>query len=237
MNDGDLYKATYGNETGMPTLNQTDPNAYGVNKEIYKNQKKLTYDLKTNKKKSNQEMIRKFLGWVNNSKPDISETLGSFMDEDYFYTFMAIQYLTGDWDNFLYDSNNYYLYFDDNGKAYFIPYDMDRCFGIQAKNHGMVDLSYNSDWNLQGDNNRSNLLIKTIFKDGSIAQAKYIAKIQELAPKILDNNVFENTVYNNVYSTYSSFETINTGNYPSEANNAPKSYFDNKLETIKKSLV
>ena len=36
----------------------------------------------------------------------------NYFDEDYFITLMALMYLSGDWDNFMYDSNNYYLYFN-----------------------------------------------------------------------------------------------------------------------------
>lgn len=230
--DGDLYKATYGKETGMPTLNHTTANAYGVDTTIYKGNQPMSYDLKTNKKKSKHVMMKNFLEWINSSETDLSSTLADYMDEDYFYTFMAIQYFTGDWDNFLYDSNNYYLYFGDNGKAYFIPYDMDRCFGIQAKNNDMVNKRYNDYWNLQGDNNKSNLLKKTIFKSESSAQMAYLNKIKAIASSVLNNNSFENNVYNIIYNNYNNIVNIDKGNAPAEYNNAPKSYFEQKLALI-----
>ena len=230
--DGDLYKATYGKETGMPTLNHTTANAYGVDTTIYKGDQPMSYDLKTNKKKSKHVMMKNFLEWINSSETDLSSTLADYMDEDYFYTFMAIQYFTGDWDNFLYDSNNDYLYFGDNGKAYFIPYDMDRCFGIQAKNNDMVNKRYNDYWNLQGDNNKSNLLKKTIFKSGSSAQMAYQNKIKAIASSVLNNNSFENNVYNIIYNNYNNIVNIDKGNAPAEYNNAPESYFRQKLALI-----
>ena len=226
---GDLYKATYGSNCGMPTLNQTSNKAYGVDNELYKNDKKVTYDLKTNKKKSTHEMMKAFLGYINSNASDLSSTLKDYMDEDYFYTFMAIQYLSGDWDNFLYDSNNYFLYFADNGKAYFIPYDMDRCFGIQAKYHNMVVLSYEDYWNLQGDNNKSQLLTKTIFRNNSEAKTKFITKIKEIAPSVLNIDNFKNSTYNYIYNNYKDIDDINLGNAPADANNAPESYFEKKL--------
>ena len=232
--NGDLYKATYGKVSGMPTLNQTNSNAYGVDTTIYKDQQPMSYDLKTNKKKSTHEMMKRFLGYINSNSSDLSSTLMDYMDEEYFYTFMAIEYLTGDWDNFLYDSNNYYLYFSDAGLAYFIPYDMDRCFGIQAKVHDMVNKNITDSWNLQGNKNRSNLLLKTIFKNGSEAQKKFIAKVKEIAPSILNFDSFKNNVYNFIYNNYNDIEDINLGNNPEEMNNSPESYFTKKLIVVNK---
>ena len=230
--DGDLYKATYGNVSGMPTLNQTSDDAYGVDTTLYKGEQSMSYDLKTNKKKSKHQMMKSFLEWINSSETDLSSTISDYMNPDYFYTFMAIQYMSGDWDNFLYDSNNYYLYFGNDGLAYFIPYDMDRCFGIQAKNYDMVNKRYTDSWNLQGDNNKSNLLLKTIFKSGSVSQKAYQDKIKAIASNVLDNKSFENNVYNYIFNNYGYTGNINKGNAPAEFNNAPKSYFEQKLALI-----
>ena len=234
MDDGDLYKASYGNAAGMPTLNHSSDSdvAFGVDKTIYKNEKEIAYDLKTNKKKSQHEKLKSFLSWINSEETDLSETLGQYMDEDYFYTFAAIQYLTGDWDNFLYDSNNYYLYFADNGKAYFIPYDMDRTFGIEAKTNAMALREITDSWNLQGFSNQSNLLLKTIFKDGSEAQAKYVAKVKELASGVLNFDLFKTTVYDVVFANYGEDFEIGLGNTPAEKNNAPESYFNQKALAV-----
>ena len=42
-----------------------------------------------------------------------------YFDEDYFVTWLAIMYITGDWDNFMYDSNNQLVSILYNGKEYF----------------------------------------------------------------------------------------------------------------------
>ena len=109
---------------------------------------------------------------------------------------------------------------------------MDRCFGIQAKNNDMVNKRYNDYWNLQGDNNKSNLLKKTIFKSGSSAQMAYQNKIKAIASSVLNNNSFENNVYNIIYNNYNNIVNIDKGNAPAEYNNAPESYFRQKLALI-----
>ena len=216
-NDGDLYKASWGRAKGMPSLNSNSARTYGVDNSAPGVQKSISYDLKTNKTKSNHESIKALLDWVNSSKNDLSSTVSNYIDEDYFVTWLAIMYITGDWDNFMYDSNNYYMYFDDFGTCWFIPYDMDRTFGLQAKMHDMAYKTPLDTWNLQGDGNRSKLLKKTIDISNSIIRNKYLAKIKELAPLILDVDKFKEC-YDTIYNNYKDdiVPTIKTLEYDNE---------------------
>lgn len=216
-NDGDLYKASWGSAKGMPSLNSNSARTYGVDNSAPGVQKSISYDLKTNKTKSNHESIKALLDWVNSSKNDLSSTVSNYIDEDYFVTWLAIMYITGDWDNFMYDSNNYYMYFDDFGTCWFIPYDMDRTFGLQAKMHDMAYKTPLDTWNLQGDGNRSKLLKKTIDISNSIIRNKYLAKIKELAPLILDVDKFKEC-YDIIYNNYKDdiVPTIKTLEYDNE---------------------
>lgn len=200
-NDGDLYKASWGSAKGMPSLNSNSSRTYGVDSSGPGVQKSISYDLKTNKTKSTHESIKSLLDWINGSSSNLSSTVNNYMDEDYFVTWLAIMYITGDWDNFMYDSNNYYMYFDELGMCYFIPYDMDRTFGLQAKNHDMAYKTPLDTWNLQGDGNRSKLLRKTIDVDNSTIRNKYLAKIKELSTEILDADKFTE-YYNVIYENY-----------------------------------
>ena len=216
-NDGDLYKASWGSAKGMPSLNSNSARTYGVDNSAPGVQKSISYDLKTNKTKSNHESIKALLDWVNSSKNDLSSTVSNYIDEDYFVTWLAIMYITGDWDNFMYDSNNYYMYFDDFGTCWFIPYDMDRTFGLQAKMHDMAYKTPLDTWNLQGDGNRSKLLKKTIDISNSSIRNKYLAKIKELAPLILDVDKFKEC-YDTIYNNYKDdiVPTIKTLEYDNE---------------------
>ena len=229
--DGDLFKASYGSNVGMPSLNNVHKSGYGVDESIFHDQKKVTYALKTNKNSSDFTSIRSFLGYVN-GRSDLEEKINDYMNEDYFITFLAIQYITGDWDNFLYDSNNYYLYFDNNNICYFIPYDMDRTFGVQAKDHDMANRTPLQMWNLQGDGNLSNLLKKTIYKSGSTLAPKYVEKIKEIASTILNEDNFRK-VYDLIYQNYGEeFGIVYTDGGSDSPNNAIPSYFEKKLNAI-----
>ena len=170
-------------------------------------------------------------------------------------------YISGDWDNFMYDSNNYYMYFAEDGLCYFIPYDMDRTFGLQAKMHNMADKKPLDTWNLQGTNNRSNLLKKTLDVSKGSLRTKYVTKVKELAPNILNVDEFKSIfdlIYNNykddVVPTISTLEydyedktsnpfyhlIIGNGEYikyqdSTSNNNAFDSYFNKKQSVINNS--
>lgn len=200
-NDGDLYKASWGKAKGMPSLNSNSAKTYGVDNSKPGTQKSISYDLKTNKSKSTHESIKSLLNWINGSSNNLTSDISKYFDEDYFVTWLAIMYITGDWDNFMYDSNNYYMYFDESGVCYFIPYDMDRTFGLQAKIHDMANKTPLDTWNLQGDGNRSKLLKKTIDISNSSIRAKYLSKIKSLSNEILNVNKFKE-YYDVIYSHY-----------------------------------
>lgn len=71
----------------------------------------------------------------NNDDADI-ETIKTFytekMDGDLFLRTYAVNVILGMWDDYWVNKNNYYFYFDKNGKAYFIPYDYDNILGING---------------------------------------------------------------------------------------------------------
>lgn len=200
-NDGDLYKASWGKAKGMPSLNSASTSSYGIDEGKPGVQKSVSYDLKTNKTKSNHEYIAKFLKWINGTSSDLNSTVKRYINEDYYATWLAIMYITGDWDNFMYDSNNYYMYFDESGLCYFIPYDMDRTFGLQAKMHNMANLKPLDKWNLQGSGNRSKLLQKTIDLANTTTRTKYLAKIKEISKDVLDTKTFTK-YYDIIYANY-----------------------------------
>lgn len=198
-NDGDLYKCAWGSATGMPNLNTKDPKSYGVDNSVNRN-RVVSYALKTNKKKSDQSMMKSFLEWINGSSSDITSNLSSYMNEEYFLTFAAIQYLSGDWDNLMYDANNYFIYFGEDYLAYFLPYDMDKSFGIQYMINGqnMSTIKPNDTWILQAS--RSRIFTRTIDANTTF-NARYLAKIKSLSTKVLNYDNFMD-VYNNIYRNY-----------------------------------
>jgi len=121
---GDLYKCNW----AKVGANLTSKCSIGVENE--ENGEFYNYDLKTNKQESDHAQMKNLLA-VLNKKNVTKEEIAEVVDTDYFLLFEAITYFTGNPDDIRNDYNNYYIYFlQSSGKAVFIPYDVDRVFGL-----------------------------------------------------------------------------------------------------------
>lgn len=68
-----------------------------------------------------------------NDKEDIEKIKGFYterIDGDLLLQTYAVNVILGMWDDYWVNKNNFYFYFDTDGKAYFIPYDYDNVLGI-----------------------------------------------------------------------------------------------------------
>ena len=129
-NSGDLYKCLYQNSPA----DLTNTNYLGVETTGFR----PTYGLKTNEDKSDMSVIKTF---INNVKLKTNqdgytsemyyENISRYMDVDNFLKYSALCWLFGLPDDLRNNANNYYLYFNKEGKALFLPYDNDRCLGIR----------------------------------------------------------------------------------------------------------
>lgn len=134
---GDLYKCGWGTAQGANLT--TAVNAIGIedeNKGYFP-----TYDLKTNKKKSDHHALVNLIETLNQkTASELASVIDDIVDMDYFVMFEAISYLLGSPDDMRNHYNNYYIYFkSDTNQAIFIPYDTDRLLGTTK------------DWNPSGD--------------------------------------------------------------------------------------
>ena len=126
---GDLYKCTY--SVGPADLQSLDDYLFGIETAT----ERYSYDLKTNDDPEDfneHKYIKKLITVLkqNKNSADFTTNLEAIVDMDYFVRFEAVNYLLGNPDCMRNHANNYYLYFTpDEGKAYVIPYDYDRCLG------------------------------------------------------------------------------------------------------------
>lgn len=127
-NDGNLYKClwqNYGPATLMPLERVS---AVGI-KDWEKNYRPA-YDLKTNKKEKNFDDLKDFIEQINALEgEEFKAYLDSHMEVDRFIKAQALDVLLGHIDGYRSMGNNYYLYFHENGKAEWIPYDYDNILG------------------------------------------------------------------------------------------------------------
>ncbi len=205
---GDLYKCTYGS-AGAADLTYIDGNNCGVETAT----KGYSYDLKTNDDPnepewSDHKYIKAFVNMLKSDKnaADFSSKLESMMDMDYFTRFEAVNYLVGNPDCIRNHANNYYLYFtpedaDGNFKVYIIPYDYDRCFGVNVEwnpEHSMVKASPYTTYGTEMEC-RNPLYLKTIL-DGGLS--KYRAMYTDALNTVLSGKWFTYDNYKALYNAY-----------------------------------
>lgn len=163
--EGDLYKAGWTFSPADYTANMT----YGVDDIDEGLQYNL--DLKTNKKTSGHESLKKLLDYINGT--DVTkEGLSELIDTENWVNFAAVSYFLGNPDDFRNNYNNHYIYFlKSSGKAIFIPYDYDRTLGIthswNPEMTGMTEVSPFSEYAEGNGRKQNNPLYKyTILSDG-----------------------------------------------------------------------
>lgn len=177
---GELYKCGW---TYKPCNYVKSTVTYGV--EDADTGKFYNYDLKTNKKDSKNEQLESLLEVV--SKKDFTkEDLSKVIDTDYFTKFLAISYFAGNPDDIRNDYNNHYVYFKKStGKAIFIPYDYDRCFGItyswNPDSTGMTAVSPFSKRAEGKQGNQTNPIINSTVVEGSLLFDEYKNALAEVA--------------------------------------------------------
>ena len=140
-NKGNLWKCTWKNGSGPNFKNDYEDYYFGVEEiklDPSEPSSEYNYDLKTNKDKLSKAKTE-IKGWINelNSLNDsdssaIKAWYEEKMDVDLFLKTYAVNVILGMWDDYWINNNNYYFYFDKDGKAYFIPYDYDNILGTNG---------------------------------------------------------------------------------------------------------
>lgn len=231
--DGDLYKCSWGSGQGA-SFSRTDDGLIGVEDDL--NGYSYTYDKKTNKKKKDGNgnldfsSMKNFLSAVNGSNPDFS----NLIDTDYFAKFEAVNYIAGNPDCIRNHYNNFYVYFrPSDGKAVFIPYDYDRCFGITkdwAPYNGCLELTPYDDRTTTDNKQENPIYAKLITTnspiDGGVVKAKYTNYLKSIATsntiKTQSFNALKNKYKTNysqitsgaISSNNTAFDAKDTGNKP-----------------------
>lgn len=122
---GNLYKNLYPADL---TYMGSHPNTY---RDLNSNGRPY-YELKTNKKSQDFSDLAVFIEFLNKSGFErFKNEIEDYLDVDALLQWMAVDILTGNWDNYWYNKNNYYLYHEfENNRFVFLPYDYDNTFGI-----------------------------------------------------------------------------------------------------------
>lgn len=176
---GDLYKCAWTHNGASLTLDCS------VGIEDEDKVQFFNYDLKTNKKTSKHERMKNLLEVLNRDGVTRLE-IESVVDIPNFMMFAAISYFVGNPDDIRNNYNNHYIYFlKSTGRAVFIPYDMDRVFGVTAgynpMNDGMTSVSpFSNRAEGAGEEQRNPLFRYTVAEEGYY-KSEYVEALEQVA--------------------------------------------------------
>lgn len=91
-----------------------------------------TYELKINTVRDDYSKLAEFIHFLNQSSDaDFRCHYYEYFNVTQYMKIAAIDVLTGNWDGYIYNNNNYYLYENPlTGQIEYIPYDLDNTWGI-----------------------------------------------------------------------------------------------------------
>ncbi|MBN1610343.1 MAG: CotH kinase family protein [Polyangiaceae bacterium] len=136
--DGDLYKCLYLELEGGPDLSEESlaGDHVGV-KDVATNYRPI-YDLKTNETTSDHSALKDFVHQLNTLEgQQFVDYMEANFDVDRFVRYLAMGIYISNLDDYRFLANNYYLFFDTQGKIEFIPYDFDISLGTNW--HGEME--------------------------------------------------------------------------------------------------
>jgi spore coat protein H len=123
-NDGNLYKCLW----------PADLAYLGPGQDDYKTEYsgRRAYDLHINGEWDDYQDLADLIGAIENySGTRFMEEVEKVINVQQYLKIMAVDVMTGNWDGYIGNKNNYYLYRDPvTGRFEYIPYDLDNTFGI-----------------------------------------------------------------------------------------------------------
>ncbi len=125
-NDGNLFKCTYPADLAYLGSNQS---AY---KTILNNPTTRAYDLSTNEATDDYSHLVTLITALNQPvSANFPDQIGQILNVNAVLKAFALDVATGNWDDYFYNKNNYYLYDNPNtGRFEFVTYDTDNTFGV-----------------------------------------------------------------------------------------------------------
>ena len=140
---GNLYKCTYGDYNGA------DLNNVG---EVYNDK---IYELKTNEDENIRTNLENFITFLKTSSDtEFENKISEYINIHSYITQLAIEILSGHWDGYSYNKNNFYLYYNpDKSWFEYIPYDTDNTLGIDWVSRDWSTRNI-YDWARHGDSGR-----------------------------------------------------------------------------------
>lgn len=134
--DEEFVYSRFGNKEGnlFKCLWPADLNFFSSDPDEYKftSGDRRAYDLRTNVERDNYDDLYQFIHLLNTIPiENLSCEIENLFNVDDFLKILAFDLVSGNWDGYSYNQNNYYLYHNTTtGKFEYIPYDLDNTLGI-----------------------------------------------------------------------------------------------------------
>lgn len=142
--DGNLYKCLY--PASLKFLNN-NPESYK-----FESGGRRAYELKTNNYVDDYSDLANFIKVINQTPTqELPCALEQIFNVDNYLKYLALDVLIGNWDNYAYNQNNFYLYHNQlTGLLEYIPYDVDNTWGVDWVNQTWTTRDiYN--WSFDGE--------------------------------------------------------------------------------------
>lgn len=190
--EGNLWKCSYGSKGRADLKNYNDDNKFGLDQDT---DEEWPYELKTehNSFSSAKSQLKDFMKKLNSkSGNDLHDWLGEVFDMPLFLKTYAVNVVVGMWDDYWNNSNNYYLYFNQDGtegyKVYFIPYDYDNTLGT-TNNCGVQNDAGRHDPLNWGESDKNPLVSKILqFSDYKALYIQYLNELIDPSRGLFDYN-------------------------------------------------
>ncbi len=172
---GNLYKCLW----------PADLDFFSTNPDDYKftSGDRRAYDLRTNVERDNYDDLYQFIQLLNTAPiEDLPCEIETLFNVDDFLKILAFDVVSGNWDGYSYNKNNFYLYHNTaTGKFEFIPYDLDNTLGIDwiGRDWGVRDIY---DWAKHGESRPLHTRILEVqqYRD------QFSRYVQQLVTEIMD---------------------------------------------------
>ena len=185
------------------------------------------YKLKTNESAADFSDLATLIGVLNSTTDYGNATvlgqIENLIDVDNFLRYEAVSYLLGDPDDTRNNYNNYYIYFTASShKAYFIPFDFDRCLGIvkdwNPSGDGMTSASPFSSQALGNNGDQRNPLYKFLILSGG--SASYRQQYATYIADLVKGEWFTDAHFKAMYDTYeASYHGLEPASFKNVDNN------------------
>lgn len=231
--DGDLYKCLWKN-MGPATLSRGSASGNKIGEGDAETGYEPTYDLKEGDLANNT-----LLDFVNNlgdlSGNDLKSYLDANFDVDRFLRYLAANVILGMPDDYWGMGNNYYLFFPEDGKITFIPYDYDHGLGGGWTPFNAASADIFRWWDGTGNDYRA--LMKVLnYNDYRNQYKNYLEEFSLGEDAIFDYSDYNNNFYKTLERMYSPFLDNDTDEGEGFEHYDESSYFTSKKSSIGSQL-